>query len=365
MYSLISTVGIEFECEKISSGNLAKVLGGNFRLTHDASIETDASLRANGMFIFSTPNSSFIPTSNKVTMGTEIITVPFDTESKDLLSELKMLTSQLVQLGEPEKSLRAGIHIHINMSYNLNILKRILELGMYLEDVFFLLATQGYVFRGMKVNESAYCRPITSFGPQCVSTRHGTSQVFNAEDLLASTSTEDFWRRYGDTNVESAPQQRYTPQRYTWLNFYSLLAHGTVEFRTFNKTLSPFKIMAEVEFCQRFCEYAIRTGFSEQVERLPIHSVYDNRTREDIIETFEEFCKNISLSETSHKILLNILYNSPLVNLPQSYIWTHLERVRHGWWLEDSYKPRKISIDEVHEAQVIDIHTLRGERRPN
>jgi hypothetical protein len=364
VYSLISTIGIEFECEKILQNQLSELINSNFHLTHDASVESDVSMRENGMFIFSSANGSLLSSTGKTTVGTEIVTVPFDTESKKLLPELKSLTHILVELGEPEKSLRAGIHIHVNMSYNLSILKRILEVGMFMEDVFFLIATQGYIFRGMKVNESAYCRPITSFGPQCVRTNRGTAQIFNVKDLMNSSTVEDFWMRYGNTKPETAQAQRYVPQRYTWLNLYSLLAHGTLEFRVFNKTLSPFKLMAEVELCQKFCEYVLKTGFSPQASTLSIHSVYDCRTREEILETFETFADDIDLSPQSKKIISSIILNSPVVFLPQRYIWTHLDNSRNMSW-EGSYIPPTIDESQIADAHIVDIHTLRGERRRN
>ena len=367
-YPLISTVGVEFEVENITAQDIGRRLDGNFRQTHDASIETDVILRPSGIIIKSA-GDILTQRRNNITLGTEIITVPFDTESKSILNSFKFLTQLLMEMGEPEKSLRAGIHIHVNMSYNLKILKSILRLGRFLEDVFFLIGTQGYVFRGMKVNESAYCRPITKWGPQCVTTHGGVTQVFNIDDLLKATSVEEFWWRYGSLYVsENSQYQRYTPQRYTWLNLYSLLQHGTLEFRLFNKTLSPYRINAEISFCQKFCEYAIMNGFSDLKEDMMIeeNSVYDERPRNAIIETFIHFAEKVKLGDKNTSILLDILINAPMVILPHTYIWTHLEAQR-DWWSSHTpnYRPPQISRDEIHTALIQDLHTLRGERRPN
>jgi hypothetical protein len=367
-YPLISTVGVEYEVENIHQQEIGRRLDGNFRQTHDASIETDVISRGNGIFIKSANNLLQSRRGNQ-TLGTEIITVPFDTESKSILDSLKFLTQLLMEMGEPEKSLRAGIHVHINMSYNLKILKSILRLGRFLEDTFFLIGTQGYVFRGMKVNESAYCRPITKWGPQCVRTHSGSNQVFNIKDLLKSETVEGFWWRYGSLIVNEGSQfQRYVPQRYTWLNLYSLLQHGTLEFRLFNKTLSPYRIAAEISFCQKFCEYAITSGFAtlKQDDMLEEHSVYDERPKEEIIDTFLHFAEKVHLEENYTSILLDIITTAPLVKLPQSFIWTHLEPAR-DWWGRgyQEYVPPNIPISEIHSVDIQDIHTLRGERRPN
>jgi hypothetical protein len=367
-YPLISTVGVEYEVENIHQQEIARKLDANFRQTHDASIETDVISRGNGIFIKS--SSGLLQQGRGTTLGTEIITVPFDTESKSILDALKFLTQILMEMGEPEKSLRAGIHIHVNMSYNLKILKSILRLGRFLEDTFFLIGTQGYVFRGMKVNESAYCRPITKWGPQCVHSHQGVNQVFTVKELLKAETVDDFWWRYGSLRVSEGSQfQRYVPQRYTWLNLYSLLQHGTLEFRLFNKTLSPYRIASEIAFCQKFCEYAITNGFAalKMNDMLEEHSVYDERPREEIIDTFLHFADKVELGEQDTQILLDILNNSPVVKLPKSYIWTHLDANRDWWNMfhSDSYAPPRLDSSDIHSVDVIDIHTLRGERRPN
>jgi len=371
MYQLISTIGLEYEVENTTQRELSNVLSSSiFRQTHDASIESDAVVRR-GMAV-SAPSNLLSRSGNGVTLGTEVITIPFDTESDDLLPHLKDLTRVLMELGEPEKSLRAGIHIHVNMSYNLRILKSIIRLGCYLEDVFFYIGTQGYVFRGMKVNDNAYCRPITKWGPQVITTGSRCYQVFTVEDLLKAETTQDFWYRYGSLEVgneNSGPGgwNRYSPQRYTWLNLYALLLHGTLEFRVFNKTLSPYRINAEIKFCQKFCEFAIEMGFSELKEKglIGINSIYDNRNRGEILETFERFATMVELDKESFHILRNTINSAPTVTFPPQYIWTHLERGRSWWGNSSRYRPTQISSEEVKVPNIIDIHALRGERRPN
>jgi hypothetical protein len=371
MYQLISTVGLEYEVENCGAHELMGALNGHvFKQTHDASIESDVSFRR-GMYVES-PKNLLSHNGSGTVIGTEIITIPFDTETEDLLPYLKGLTQTLMAFGEPEKSLRAGIHVHVNMSYNLRILKSIIRLGMHLEDVFFHIGTQGYVFRGMKVNDNAYCRPITKWGPQIITNGNGAYPVFVAKDLLEATNVKDFWYRYGSltvTNENSGPGagwNRYSPQRYTWLNLYSLLLHGTLEFRVFNKTMSPFRINAEIKLCQKFCEFAIKTGFSELKELgfLRINSIYDRRNRGDILDTFDKFCEMVEFDKENMLILRNILITAPDVVFPEQYIWTHLERGR-SWWGAFGYCPSRVDSDTVKTPEIVDIHAMRGERRPN
>jgi len=72
------------------------------------------------------------------------------------------------------------------------------------------------------------------------------------------------------------------------------------------------------------------------------------------------------LEENYTSILLDIITTAPLVKLPQSFIWTHLEPAR-DWWGRgyQEYVPPNIPISEIHSVDIQDIHTLRGERRPN
>jgi hypothetical protein len=377
MYQLISTVGLEYEVETLEQHDMMSRLNSSiFKQTHDASIESDASYRS-GIYV-KAPRELFVGRGMGTTIGTEIISIPFDTEGQDMLPHLKNLTQILMEMGEPEKSFRAGIHIHVNMSYNLRILKSMIRLGANMEDVFFYIGTQGYMFRGMKVNDNAYCRPITKFGPQCVRTGNGNYQVFNIKDLLEAKTVQEFWWRYGslsvttDNNMPGGGWGRYVPQRYTWLNLYSLLLHSTVEFRVFNKTMSPFKINAEIKLCQKFCEFAIRNGFSELKDLgfLGPHSIYDNRPRGEIVETFDKFAEMVELDTDSYQILRNTILSAPEVHFPEQYIWSHLEPSRSGWWGqrdygETRYAPPHISSDLIITPNVIDIHTIRGERRPN
>ena len=380
MYQLITTIGLEFEAETVTSSTMNNALGGSgvFKQTHDASIEADVTRNRTGIYIkMPRELDKNDGGRQKNVIGTEIITIPFDTESNNILLHLKELTRALMQYGEPEQSYRAGIHVHVNMSYNLKILKSIIKLGCYLEDVFFYIGTQGYTFRGMKVNDNSYCRPITKWGPQVVKVGRKNFQVFNVEDLLKAETMLEFWWRYGSLYVSGEERQgrdnyqRYAPQRYTWLNLYSLLVHSTLEFRVFNKTLSPFRINSEIKFCQSFCEFAMKQGFSSEINLpdLPINSVYDRRPKDEVLETFEQFCDLTAFPSEDRAILAKIIMSAPNVEFPNEYVWTHLEHERKWWGSSESdntYLPEhSIPVDEIKTPDIIDIHALRGEGRPN
>lgn len=355
---------MEYETESLLPEQLMNSIPNTFSLTNDASINTDVKMSESGIIIRSVPEQlqrsvSFRP----VVIGSEIISIPFDTESGDFLSQLKYLTNLLQSLGEPAESYRAGIHFHICMPINLPIIKNILRLGLALEDVFFHLGGQGYPFRGTVVNESLYCRPITKCGPTVVRTNMGyAAQCYNVNAMLEADTMREFWVRYGDVST-LRDLDKYHPVRYSWLNIYSMLAHNTLEFRVFNKTMNPHYLWAEVRFCMKFCEYALYNAFSKEPRPDEVHSIYDNRPKEEISRTLSQYCSMFGVDGMTFDILSSIIDRTPSVVIPEGYLWSHVNG-RSYWGREHSgnYRPISIPLDEIRTVKVQDIHTLRGER---
>jgi len=356
-YPIFDMIGIEYETECLDPKNL-KGLPSQFAPTHDASVESDAHQLSNGLLLSTIDNNKVMNKLriNKKLTGTELVSRPFDVESGDILMVLKSLTSFLHRKGETPKSYRAGIHYHICSPYNLQILKNIIRLGSYMEDVFFRIGCQGYTFRGMKVNESQYCRPITKYGPQVIHYGNGGAQLFTCEDLLKAKSSKEFWIRYGDTDPDNV--RRYAPVRYSWLNLYSLLYHGTLEFRCFNKTLNPYYMHSQIELCRRFTQLVV-TGDLEWVDDM--NSVYDDRSTNDIMRTFRIFSENTEMSQQSIDTLEKIIELSPSVELKKQLVWSHLEG-DDSYWRNRLYNPTIVDSNTVEIANIIDIHRLRGRR---
>lgn len=361
-------IGLEYETETLTPNQATTGLNNRvWRTDHDASCESDAK-NVGKLTVSSLPKSPAFQFSNTV-IGTELILSPpycLETGTGQLLEELEKLTCMLAESGEPAQNFRSGLHIHVSMPTSLRLLKTYVAMAANLEEVFFALGTQGYTFRGMLKNESAYCRPITQYGPPCVPVSSNSwAQVFDIESLLLAPNTTMFWNRYGNVDP-NRDVNRYHPVRYTWFNLYALLAHGTLEFRNFNTTLNPYLIWAEVLFCKAFCEHCLSVGMSKDAKiMLPQNSVFNGRSKSEILRTFEDFASGLNLPSAVVNILGDTIQSAPEVCLPKSYIKSHLNRRDSTYDFSAHPNVRYFNNSEVKDVVVDDIHARRGERGPN
>lgn len=375
---LFNSVGIELEVENVKQSDV-NFTPNLFRIHRDASCESDG--YSSNQFNIDIENSCSELVEklhlSRQTLGCEFVTSSvLDTSTKDYLYTLKALTNFLLSKGENPKSYRAGFHVHINLSYNLRILKSVLRLSRHLEQVLYLLGGMGYDYRGFK-NDSTYCRPITKFGPVCVPTGSGEfSQVFTLTELLKCKNTAEFKVKYGD--IANLRESHYIPIRYHGINLLPLFTQGSLEFRMFNKSLNPYFLMAIIEFCKAFAEFAVHSSFDSLKEEnlLKENSVFDLEgeiNRPKIIETFTHFLELSNLrDEQVIEILYDILYKSSVDSLvlPNEYIFSHLMSHRQGnrcptHWRNSSYTANKIPRDEIHVPRFEDIHVLRENRNEN
>lgn len=359
---LAETIGFELEVENIAKQRLGS-LPSSFKVSGDASVESDT-LMIKGIPVKLHTKSNALKFSSGV-VGSEIISSIIDT-NKSYLSLIKSLCNTLSELGESEQSKRAGIHIHVSFINNLRILKSALELGAHLEDVFFLLGGMGYEFRGIE-NDATYCRPITGFGPPVVEDDEGRFfPCFVLEDVLAASNPSQFTTRLGD--LGRLYGNRYIPIRYVWLNLYNIVGSMcTLEFRIWNKTLDPMAIYMAIEVCKAFAQHAISRAYAKS-EPLPVNSVYDRRSKGEIVETFLSFASTVGLPDHVIAIALDLMERSPMsgLELPLEYTHTHLRFHRLGrkdprHWVDSGYRPDiELSLDEVKVPEFLDIHNLRN-----
>jgi hypothetical protein len=351
------TVGIEFETENISPGEVSG-LGGSWEGTHDASIEMDTSRCRTG---FPLRNSGFLgKLGDRHVMGVELVSGVYNLDQESPEEDIHTLTKWLSERCEPAQSFRAGIHVHVGLpSYNLDFLKSYVAWGSHLEALFFMIGGMGYRFRG-ELNDSAFCRPITGNGPLVVPHGRRLVKCFDSSDLMNAKSIGDFWYRYGNSSWTSSPT-RYVPQRYVWLNFYSILAHHTLEFRVFNKTLNPAYILAIVELCQKFTVNAIKS--SEYPTQ--IMSAFDVRNigKPALLRRLESLGEAWRLSPRTVKVLSDIINRTPEVTLDDRLVYSHLSSAGIFDPTNESYTPRSVDSDDVFRANVVTIHSLRGESR--
>jgi hypothetical protein len=151
------------------------------------------------------------------------------------------------------------------------------------------------------------------------------------------------------------------PARYFWMNFYSLLAHETLEFRVFNKTLNPLFLYAELMFCRHFLMWCVRNTFNGiELSNLEENSLYDERTKGEVLETFANFCHVSNFDPQLTDILYDIITQTPPIKIEGRYVMTH---VRYGCsYNTDYYTPARIPSSMINRVQVDDIHARRGER---
>lgn len=352
------SLGIEYETENIPQNGVSSFVRDlGFSGTHDASIESEIcyvdGVRVAGRNILQTQKATDFHVC-----GVELVSSPFDLRNDNVLKTLMSLTQWLTQEGELPESNRAGIHYHIGLrSPGIKTLKRLIRWGRHLEALFFRLGGNGYTFRGV-TNDSAFCRPITKSGPPCVPYASGWAQCFDIDHLLDANTLSEFWHRYGNSNAGDVP--RYVAQRYTWLNFYSILAHRTIEVRVFNKTLNPFFMMAEIDLFQHMVLSSMEGDGVIPDEEI---SVYDNPSDPVLLRQLAHLSKLWKLEDQTVSYLQKIIQRTPPVVLDPKPVITHLTEtmsIRSPWSTEGDYEPT--IVHKPAKARVVTIHTLRRER---
>lgn len=268
---ILETIGVELESiglsQKIAKGILGGLpyeLGNNFKVHRDASSEmnTYSTVLQGRRDRICTINAHTIESQNlfsrKIpvsTSGYELISIPMDIRTTELTlwSLLPKLESQGDFISE-----RCATHIHIGMAKNLGMIKNMLKLGLWADELFYSLSGMGEGrFRGYS-NNAIFSRPLIN-GPYFYY-RGNYYQSLNWKKALEAHNFYEFFACYGiDTNGEAV---KYHPARYFSINLYSLLLHNTVEFRHFNQSFSPSVLIAITKLCQLFVEIGIKANES-------------------------------------------------------------------------------------------------------
>ncbi len=335
---MLTKVGIEFETEFLKRNT---DLPSVFSKTHDASIETPVK---KSIFFYEEDTDS-----NSI-VGVEIVSTPLNIFNyENIQKNLNELVRVLIKNGEKEKSYRAGIHIHIDFTeFELQHIKNALALGLMLEPVFYLFGSFGYRNRGI-FNDFTYCRslhnpPVVNFNGEYVS-------VYEPEKLLGARTIPGFFKYMG-INIHDSP--RYHPARYFWLNLYSSVLHGTLEFRVFNKTFNTSFIIAAIELCRRFVEACVR---EDRIVVKQYNSIY-NTTKFETIQLFKQMnSEYLFIPDEYSEIILKVMKISPQIIARKEAIKTHLRR--YDLVYPQTYRPPVIS--NVRDPRFVDIHVLRGE----
>jgi len=352
---MIGTVGIEVETELLPES--LEIRG--WRNTHDASCEIPViKMGGRGYTILRTPENiditRLLHRGERRAIGREFISGVFYDE-KQLKESVDTIFRTLQQCGEKVENKRAGIHVHIGWAYDLETLKRTVKLAAWTESLLFHLGGMGYEFRGLD-NNSAYCRPITKYGPPIVPSNIGNVQMTNIDSLLEADSIYSFWNRFGGLDIHNLPR-RYTPQRYMAVNLASVFFHKTLEFRMFNTTLNKEYVMAIVALCRGLTRFT-QSSVEFPDEENSVYKVTDSRTNHYVLD---KLCAYLDLDRAVEVPLREILERSPVPTLNPVYVSSHLQDRFIQFNTEDlklchsySYK----QIEEFIQPGVVDIHTL-------
>lgn len=370
--SMLDTVGIEIESIALPREEIGDILASftpdirrMFRIDRDASVEFRASRisRDGRVFINShTRAARELPIAGpNFTSGYEVTTVPLTI--KEVEKAVWNFIPAIACRGDFVHE-RASLHVHIGYGYSIKILKRITEVGLKVEPLFYRLAGMGRSYRGER-NSSIYARPLNN-GPTVRGDDGYYYRIFNPESAIKSKTVTEFFSHYG-IDPGGGDVQRYHPGRYFALNLYSLLLHGTLEFRYSNQTLRPLLALGMIKFYRAFAETVMYCD-NDFINKLPNlstfqkyeDSVYENMLGDMFIWMRENGIESLPNNKECDVILQN-LYDTPHHNLTEQNTLSHIYDSNPDFRLRSSYiRTGKFErVDKPQPAGNIDIHNIR------
>ena len=298
---------------------------------------------------------------------------------------------------------RAASHIHVGFAHNLRLMKRLLRICLAFDPILFRLAGMGGVFRGWK-NHAAYARPLMHSGVVRISrgsSRNNPSPVIAVPDLdsrgnvtgritrranpefvemveqeiaggnsqlvkiinpiaaLGAKDLDEFWASFG-VNVSNLT--KYHPSRYTAMNFYAILAHGTMEFRHPNASLDPQLLLAMIKFLRAMVEVSTLCSKEEilSFEILPSNVQVSMGDATEIIFKILNLCRkheveNLPTSDEMD-IIISTLEISTFIPLPETPVLTHINDFLLSERLATTGKLE--FVEKVLPPNHVDIHNI-------
>lgn len=344
------------------------------------------------------------------TMGYEFYTSPVSIEDMERLIYPTMFS--LVNMGDSVSD-RAASHIHVGFAHNLRLLKRLLRICLAIDPILFRLGGMGGLFRGWK-NHAAYARPlmnsvavkiskepsVNSSGgirvpigmdferdsngtptgrmirrtPQSFSVESQEGRItenssryvriINPMKALEAQNADEFWACFG---ISSANLTKYHPSRYTAINFYAIMAHGTIEFRHPNASLDPQLLLALIKFLRATVEVSTVCSKEEilSFELLPSNQEVSVGDAMEVITRIINICRkcNVENLPTPNEmdILLSTLELSSFIPLPEIPVLTHIQdfilsektaKLGNLEYVEEVLQPNHVDIHNISEKEV-------------
>lgn len=345
IFRLVETAGLEIEyCNLKIQNNFPREIERIFSYTHDASVETSGVPTYHGI-----PVSANKPSINKhfysTTIGREIVSI-VPLEVNNSFEIINNLTLFLKDEGVSSKANRAGIHVHITCPPNYSILKEIFNIGLFLEAPLFYFGCMGQEFRGA-INSCSYSFPLSK--PPIIKINHPRGHhvpLYEIDSVFESKSYSEIAERLGDLiNMQGI---RYSPARYAYLNYFSTLLRGSLEFRVFNLNLSPFVIDLALRLSGHITKEIIKRSYSDGFRRLGTNSI-TKTSKKDSIDIMESFLIDTKFEEVEAVILL--MEKSPDILINPEPVFTHLHyhpsrgNVCPDMYYKTKYKPKRITVD--------------------
>jgi hypothetical protein len=116
-------------------------------------------------------------------------------------------------------------------------------------------------------------------------------------------------------------------------------------------------------FCRSFCQFAISQVYGSENHTFESNSIYDNRSKKDILNTFQEFCFLAGIPPERSNLLGDIISKSTQFVLPERYVFSHLiEKGHYSFDFSNCAEVKYIDSDDVYIAKIDDIHARHGDR---
>ncbi len=305
---IIDTVGIELEGMTITQkdvthilGNLLGGIGNCFRVHRDGSTELLSYIipvkgKKKEMIInYHTEAAEDIKMKkSKQTSGYELVSVPMDIDTAQIA--LYSILPRLESCGDIYTE-RCATHVHVGMAKNLQIAKNLLQLGLWADELFFAISGMGRKFRGYS-NNAIYARPLMN-GPYFATGDGYYYQCLNYKAALKADSLSEFFAAYG-VNYQGEII-KYHPARYFSINLYSILLHGTVEFRHANKSFNPVLVGALTKLCQMFVEISSKVKWA-YIKDLEVGNVFELHSTSYYMQKLEKLVSLAENCDCSYKI---------------------------------------------------------------
>lgn len=350
----LETIGIEYESVSLSLDAMSRLLkqcgaGPETSVTRDASVEAKTTLSGNGLFRLNgySVMAPYVYAGKRDISGSEIVTYPLP---MDVMEEtIGRITKALNQDPREFTSPRASIHIHVGFAKSLSLLKKSLLVGLAIDPLLFSIAGMGYAYRG-EINESVYARPLE--GGVAVATGGGYSHLLPILSLKAETISDFFLNYFCFGRV-----QRYHPARYFATNLYSVLMHGTIEFRHFNQTHNARWIMAAVHLVQSIAKLMTVISDADAISLRTV-SVFnmDKRSIKELLFSYLSTIRKYRIQLDSYYIeaIEELLSETPIPVFSKDPPLTHSTA---GFGPE----PWMVRLDKApRQSNYLDIHNLRS-----